>query len=109
MTGAITIADWKARSSGTLAGFFTAHLPSGLTLHELMLHHRDGQVWISFPSKPMLGADGTALRDDRGKVRYGAPLIEFTSRAARDRFIEQVLAALRQSHPQVFDELALAR
>jgi hypothetical protein len=99
---AITIADWTPRESGTLRGFFTTHLPSGLTLHELMLHERDGRWWISFPSRPMLGADGAALRDERGKVRYGAPLIEFTGTQARSRFIEQVLEALRQAHPQMF-------
>ena len=100
---AITISDWKPRESGTLRGFFTTHLPSGLTLHELMLHERDGRWWISFPSKPMLGPDGAALRDDRGKVRYSPPLIEFTSTQARGRFIEQVLEALRLAHPQLFD------
>jgi hypothetical protein len=99
---AIVIVDWKARESGTLRGFFTAHLASGLVLHELMLHERNGSWWLSFPSKPKLSADGAALRDERGKVSYGAPLIEFSSRQAKDRFIDQVLAALRQAQPQVF-------
>jgi hypothetical protein len=99
---AIAIADWKPRQSGTLVGFFTAGLPSGLTLNELMLHHRDGAWWISFPSKPMLGADGAALRDDSGKVRYSSPLVSFANRQARDRLTEQVLAALREAQPQLF-------
>jgi hypothetical protein len=99
---AITISDWKSRESGTLRGFFAANLPSGLTLHELMLHGRDGRWWISFPSKPMLGTDGVALRDDSGKVRYSSPLVTFTNRQARDRLTEQVLAALRQAQPQLF-------
>jgi hypothetical protein len=99
---AITISDWKPRESGTLRGFFTAHLPSGLTLNELMLHERNGSWWLSFPSKPKLGADGAALRDERGKVSYGAPLIEFSSRQAKDRFTAAVLEALRQAQPQVF-------
>jgi hypothetical protein len=98
----ILISDWKPRHSGTLVGFFTACLPSGLTLHELMLHHRDGAWWISFPSKPMLGIDGSALRDERGKIRYGAPLTEFASRQARDRFNAGVLDALRLAHPAIF-------
>jgi hypothetical protein len=98
----IMVSDWKSHSSGTLVGFFSAGLPSGLDLHELMLHHRDGSWWLSFPSKPMLGGDGTALRDDRGKIRYSAPLVSFANRQARDRFTEQVLAALRLAQPQVF-------
>ena len=105
---AITVADWKPRESGTLVGFFSAGMPSGVTFNELMLHHRDGAWWISFPSKPMLGADGVALRDERGKVRYSKPLIEFASRHARDRFTAQVLAALRQTHPEIFAAEAAA-
>ena len=99
---AITISDWKSRESGTLRGFFTTNLASGLVLHELMLHERDGKWWISFPSKPMLGTDGVALRDDSGKVRYSSSSIEFTNPQARSRFIEQVLGALRQAQPQLF-------
>jgi hypothetical protein len=99
---AIAISNWKSRDSGTLRGFFSASLPSGLDLHELMLHRRDGSWWLSFPSKPMLGTDGAALRDERGKVRYSAPLVSFASRQARDRFTEQMLAALRQAQPEVF-------
>jgi hypothetical protein len=105
---AIMITDWKARESGTLRGFFTAQLTSGLVLHELMLHERDGNWWISFPSKPMLGADGAALRDDSGKVRYSTPLISFTNRRAKDRLTDQLLAALRLAQPQVFAAEAAA-
>lgn len=98
----ITIADFKPRHSGTLRGFFTAHLTSGIVIHELMLHERNGSWWLSFPSKPKLGTDGAALRDDRGKVSYGAPLIEFTSRQAKDRFTAQVLEAPRAAQPELF-------
>jgi hypothetical protein len=76
MSAPIAISDWQPRENGTLRGFFTAALPSGLVLHELMLHERGG------------------------KVRYGAPLIEFASRADRDRFMAQALAALRATHPK---------
>jgi hypothetical protein len=84
-----------------MRGFFSAGLSSGLSLNELMLHTRDGAWWISFPSKPLLAADGIALRDERGKVRYGAPLIGFANRAARDRFMAQVLDAFRAAYPEV--------
>jgi hypothetical protein len=105
---AVMVSGWRSHSSGTLVGFFSASLPSGLVLHELMLHYRDGSWWISFPSKPVLGPDGGALRDERGKVRYSKPLIEFSSRQAKDRFTEQVLTALRQTHPEIFAAEAAA-
>jgi hypothetical protein len=46
--------------------------------------------------------DGTVQRDENGKVRYGAPLVSFTSSQARNRFSDQVLDALRQAQPEVF-------
>ena len=69
-----------------------------------MLHHRDGSWWLSFPSKPMLGADGTALRDERGKIRYSAALVSIARQDARERFKQEVLDALRLAQPQVFAE-----
>jgi hypothetical protein len=104
----IVIADWKAWESGTLRGFFTAHLASGLVLHELMLHERDGKWWIGFPSKPMLRTEGSVLRDDSGRVRYSPPLVTFTNRQAKDRFTDQVITALRLAQPQVFATEAAA-
>jgi hypothetical protein len=104
MTPPVSISDFKPLHRATLRAFFAATMPSELVLRELMLHERDGKWWISFPSKPMVGGDGVALRDERNKVRYGAPLIEFASPLARNRFSEQVLEALRQAHPEVFAE-----
>ena len=99
----IRISDWKPRQSGTMRGFFSVTLPSGLELRELMLHHRDGAWWLSFPAKPLLG-DGAVLRDERGKVRYGAALIAIAGRDARERFNQEVLDALRLAQPEVFAE-----
>lgn len=99
----VTISDWKPRQSGTLRGFFTAHLPSGLTLHELSVHTRDGKWWVMPASKPMLSKDGTALRDANGKIRY-SPIVSFESRRARDRFNASVLGALKLAHPEIFAE-----
>ena len=98
----ILISDWKPRHSGTLRGFCTVHLPSGLTLHELSVHTRDGSWWIMPPSKPMLSKDGTALRDAEGKIRY-SPIVSFASRQARERFNTGVLNALHLAHPEIFD------
>jgi hypothetical protein len=100
-TTAIRVSDFEPRESGSLRGFFTGHLPSGLTLHELSLHTREGKWWIAFPARPLL-QDGVAVRDPNGKVKYSAPLVSFADRAARDRFTAQVLAALRHALPEVF-------
>jgi hypothetical protein len=101
MTG-IGISNWRARQSGTLRGHFTAALISGLTLHELSLHTRDGSWWVAMPCKPQIGAYGGAMRDLAGKVRYGPPLITFASKEIRNKFNAQVVAALRLAVPEVF-------
>ena len=81
----ITISDWKPYQKNTLQGFFTATLPSGLVLHDLMLHERNGKRWISFPSRGWKNAEGE---------QQWSPYVEFADRAAADRFRDQTLAAL---------------
>jgi hypothetical protein len=81
----IVIADWRPHSKNTLRGFFTAVLPSGLVLHDLMLHERNGARWVGFPSREWKDAEGN---------RQFACLIDFSSRATANRFREQVLDAL---------------
>jgi hypothetical protein len=46
--------------------------------------------------------EGTARRDERGKVAY-TPVLQFTDKATRDRFSERAIAALLESFPNVFD------
>jgi hypothetical protein len=99
----IVISDWKPRQSGTLRGFLTAHLPSGMILHEVSIHTRSGAWWASTASKPMVGKDGVVLRDETGKVRY-LPIVSFDSKQTRDRLSQAVVNALRQAHPEVFAE-----
>jgi hypothetical protein len=103
MSPPITISDWKPRQSGTLRGFCNVHLPSGMILHEVAVHTRNGAWWASPASKPMVGKDGVVLRDDAGKVRY-SPIISFADKQTRDRLSRSVVDALRQAHPAVFAE-----
>lgn len=97
----INVTDWKVRQSGTLRGFVSVHLPSGLTLHDVCVHARAGAWWISLWSKPML-QDGVVLREASGKVRYGPPLIAFASPEVRTRFAHEVIEALRRAQPELF-------
>jgi hypothetical protein len=97
----VTISDWKPLTRSTLRGFLTAHLPSGMNLHHISVHYRDGTWWVSPAGKPLLGADGTALRDADNKIRY-APIVSF-EKAARQRFSNAIIEALRRAHPEVFE------
>ena len=81
----IKIADWRPHSKGSLAGFFTASMPSGIVFHDLMLHKRDGSRWISFPAR--------GYKDAQGERQF-ARWIDFATKADRDRFQSGVLAVL---------------
>jgi hypothetical protein len=81
----ITIADWKPHPKNTLRGFFTAALPSGLVIHDCMLHERNGARWIAFPGREWKDAQGN---------RQFSRFVEFSSRRAAGRFRDAVLDAL---------------
>jgi hypothetical protein len=47
----------------------------------------------------MVDRAGTVVKDQNGKIRY-SPIIEFRSKEIRDKFSENVIAALHSSHPE---------
>jgi hypothetical protein len=55
------------------------------------------------PSVKQLDADGKPRLNANGKPLWTA-VIEFRDKATRERFGDQVLEALRQTHPEVFTE-----
>jgi len=81
----IIIADWKPRIQNTLRGFFSATLPSGIVLHNLMLHEKGETRWIGVPAREWT--------NDQGTKQY-AKLIEFRDRATANRFRDALLEAL---------------
>jgi hypothetical protein len=86
----IEIKHWRPYANKskekTLQGFFTAVLPSGMVINDLMLHEKsDGSRWIGLPSREYTNQQGTK--------QYMA-YIEFDSKEARQRFQEQILEAL---------------
>jgi hypothetical protein len=99
----IIISEWKPRISGSLRGFCTARLPSGMILHEVGIHTRNGSWWAAPPSRPMVGKDGTAMRGEDGRIRYSR-IISFARREVRDRLSQAVVDALRRTHPELFAE-----
>lgn len=81
----IQIADWRPHEKNTRKGFFTAILPSGLVLHDLMLHERNGSRWIAFPAKEWVNAAGE---------KQFSRFVAFASRDVADKFRDAILAAL---------------
>jgi DNA-binding cell septation regulator SpoVG len=81
----IAISHWKAYEKNSLKGFFSASFPSGLIIHSLQLHERNGARWVGVPSR--------RWTDERGEEQHSR-LIEFTTRAAAERFRDSLLLAL---------------
>src|SRR5580698_8717048 len=95
------VLDWRPLRKNALLGFAKVQLPSGMVIHDVTILTGDRGAWASPPSKPLIGRDGTVIKDG-AKTRY-APVIEFATKETRDRFSSGVIDALRASHPEVFD------
>src|SRR5215510_4118839 len=83
----ITISNWKPLQNGSLRGFLTVTLPSGLIIHNCQLLEASRKRWIGLPARRFRLADGS--------VKY-EPLIEFTTKKALQGFRERALKALDQ-------------
>ena len=106
MTAGFTIEEFRpVAKPGVLRGWVTVTQPSGQRIHGCGVFCQDGRWWVSPPSKPRIGRDGTQAKDAAGKPVWD-PVVTFATRAAADRWSEAVLTALRQSHPHALDEVA---
>jgi hypothetical protein len=78
----------------TLRGFAEINITDlGMTIRDVAIHCKNGSTWASPPSKPQI-KDGAVVKDEAGKIAY-APIIEFCSREARDKFSAAVIEAVR--------------
>jgi DNA-binding cell septation regulator SpoVG len=82
------IEDWRPFEKGSLCGFFSLVLVSGLIIHDVALFEKNGSRWVSLPAQKFI--------DQSGKTGY-KQILEFTDRAASDRFRQQVLEAVDRS------------
>jgi DNA-binding cell septation regulator SpoVG len=81
------VSNWRAHEKNTLRAFLTLTLPSGLILHNCSFHAKDQEQWIGLPTRQYKTGEGT--------VAY-APLIEFASKEARQRFQSVALLAVKR-------------
>jgi hypothetical protein len=94
---AVKILACTPRRSGALRFFVTVEMPSGLVFHEC---EQNGKWWAAPASKPMIGRDGSAMKDQNGKIKY-APVISFAEKARRDLWSGAVIGALHGAHPEL--------
>ena len=98
---AVVVTDWRPISGGALRGTCTVTLASGMILNDVAVFSSGGKAWAAV-SKPQIGRDGNALKDDAGKTRY-TQIVSFTRKELRDRFSEAVVAALLAIFPDALD------
>jgi hypothetical protein len=96
----VTIEEFLAVERNTLRGFCRVRLPSGLIIHDVAIHQKNGSAWASPPSKAMLTRDGQQMKNNEGKPLW-LPTVTFASRETRDKFSDAVPTALRLVHPEV--------
>jgi hypothetical protein len=101
------VIEWRPLRRNSPIGFAKVELPSGMIIADVTILTGERGPWASPPSKPMIDRDGHAMKDPKGKIRC-TPLIEFTSKEIRDRFISTVIEAIRLAHPEAFSNLAAA-
>ena len=90
-------------AAGTLLGFVTIELPSGLILNDCKLMvGPQGRRWIGMPAVKQLDRDGNPRFDANGKPLWNQ-IVEFRDRAVRDRFNRAVIEALRTTHAELFE------
>jgi hypothetical protein len=96
----------KLRRNSLMGFANVAIVDWGMTLRDVAIHSRDGSRWAAPAARPQIGKDGTVIKDaTTGKVAY-VPIVEFTSRSARDAFSAAVIAAVLAHDPTALDEAA---
>ena len=92
----------KPIASGTLRGFAVVRIGKALKISDVAVHTGNGRRWAHLPAKPALDRDGSARRDDRGKVKY-IPIIEWLDKTHADWFSNAVIEAVEREHPHALD------
>jgi hypothetical protein len=92
----IRATDWRPLERGTLRGFLTLHLDSGIVLRDCGLHKKGDSEWVSLPAKPQVDRDGQPRRDPQtGRLQYST-VVEIPDRTRREQFRAAALAAAHE-------------
>jgi hypothetical protein len=99
------LVEFRPMRRNSLLGFATVELPIGLIIADVVVGASHGRVWALLPTKPMVGPDGAAIRDDAGKIKY-APVLRWHDDELHKRWSDAVVALVRAEYPDALDEAA---
>jgi DNA-binding cell septation regulator SpoVG len=89
----------------TVFGYLDVELPSRMIINgmKLMVGQKGGH-WLAMPAEKAVDKSGNAILHAKGKQIWNS-FVDFRDQGTRERFRDQVLAALRQAHPAALGEL----
>lgn len=85
--------EYKEMRKGSLIGFATLEMDSGLIIKDCTFCEGGGRQWVSPPGKPQIDKDGTVVRDDNGKQKY-VNIIQFRTKEIQDNWSGQAVRAI---------------
>jgi hypothetical protein len=104
MSSGFIIEEFTAVVRNTLRGFCRVRLPSGMVLHDVAVHMKNGKFWATPAGKPRLGRDGLQMTDPATGKLLWSPIVAFETKQISDRFSAQVVEALRRAFPTALPE-----
>ncbi len=96
---------WKPLRKGSLVGFAAITLPIGLEIDDCAVFVSGSRRWANLPARPMRGADGQPVLDEKGRPKY-VPLLRWGTHGLNARFGEAVIAAVEAEHGPLVAEVA---
>jgi hypothetical protein len=100
MTGFI-IREFRRLPHPPFCGFAQVELPGGLIILDVPVFQGPRGPWASLPRHPAVSRSGLVIRDDAGRTKF-EPSIDFVSRDAKHRWVNQVVVAMWATHPEAF-------
>jgi hypothetical protein len=93
------IISFRTMRQKSLIGLADVELPSGVVIHRVAVWSGDSGPFATMPRTPEIGRDGAVMKDAAGNVSY-RPVLSFTRPALKTRFSNEVVAAMRATHPE---------
>jgi alkyl hydroperoxide reductase subunit AhpC len=100
---------YRPYCSGSLRGFASIEFSDlGMVVHGITVHsHESGAAWASPPAQAN-NKSGVAVKDERGKVAYSPPLLEFRGAGVRRAWSDAVIRLVLAFDGRALDPRELA-
>jgi len=97
------IINFKAINKSNLVGFAEIVMPSGIGFVDVTIMRKESHYWAMPPTKPVLVNGAHKTDPDTNKPVY-AQIITFSSKELKQKWSDAVIAALKKSYPEVFEQ-----